>query len=674
MAFGPWRPDDNGREGHDGPVARGVPIRPPGGPVALETASDRRRLAMRVRILEWGTYVLLFLLLLGFWQLQVVQGAYYERAANENQTRRTRVRPARGLIVDRMGRVLASNRASYEVALIREAIRDEGAVLAWLSTVLDEPVEVLQARLDAQRGARGFQPLVVASGVTPERVFRIEARRREYPGLLVQVAAQRYYPEGRTAAHVLGHVGEISPRQLEGWDERFRMGDIVGQQGVERVYNQDLFGQAGTKLAVVNNVGREVGVLEQDPPEPGETLVLTIDLDLQQRIEEIFAGARGAAVALDVNTGGILAMVSAPAFDPNAFATRFSAEGWEALTSDPALPLTNRALQAGLPPGSVFKLVMATAGLEEGVITPSTRYFCPGGKNLYGRFYRCLGEHGSIDVTNALAYSCNSFFYELGVKLGRERIVKWAERLGFGGLTGVDLPDEQRGVVPSDEWLRETGLPYYPGDTVSVAIGQGRLQVSPLQAAHMAAVVSSGFVRPPHLLARIEESSGVGGARVYSPVARPAEFTESTRQTVLRGMAGSVAYGSSGRARLRSVQVGGKTGTAQVASAERVAEDNADRPYELRNHAWFVAVAPVEQPEIALAVYLEHGGSGGRNAAPVGAHILAAYFDLPVEDVFFREIPPFAQPDPPAEPGTPGGVAAGDSVAVGGHDGEGAGR
>lgn len=664
MSPGPWRPDDTGRA--DGPIrGRSVHRSPGSRPLALETPADRRRLIERVRIVEWMVIGLVLALILGFWHLQMVSGAHYAELATENQLRRTRVRPARGLILDRNGAVLASNHASYEIALIREAMTDEESVLVWLAEVLEVPVDVLRARLESQRSLPRFRPAVVAANVPQDRVVAIEARRREHPGVTVQVVTQRYYPYGAAAAHVLGHVGEVSPRQLDAWGDRFRMGDIVGQQGVERVYNDDLAGSAGTRLAVVNSVGREMRTLQQDPPEPGETVVLTLDIALQQRVEELFAGHRGAAVVLDVATGGILALASAPAFDPNAFAVRFSAEEWSALLRDEAKPLSNRALLASLPPGSVFKLVIATAGLEEGVIGPDTTFFCPGGKTLYGRFFACLGQHGSLDVVNALAYSCNSFFYELGVNLGRERIVKWAQRLGFGDLTGIDLPDEQPGLVPSDEWLERAGRRFYAGETVSIAIGQGLLTVSPLQAAQMAAVVATGLVREPHVLARVEESSGDHfGGRSYMPVARPAEFTERTRQLVVRGMAGSVAYGSSRRARLDTVAVGGKTGTAQVAAAGNVARNDEDRRFELRNHAWFVAVAPIDDPQVALVVFLEHGGSGGRNAAPIGGEILATYFGLPPEQVTYREIP--IAPAAPRDTDVPVGEDPVDEPAAGG--------
>lgn len=640
MTAGPWRSNPGGRARERSRKARAFYGAERLQRRALETDADRARLAARVRVVEWTVAAAVLILLLGFWQLQLVHGAHYAELADNNQLRQTRIRAARGLILDRNGEVLATNRASYEVALIREAVEDETAVMEWLSTVLDQPLATLRARIDTQRRLPRFMPAVLASGVSQDKVVTIQARRREYPGVIVQVGIQRYYPRGTMAAHVLGHVGEISPRQLATWGSAYSMGDIVGQLGVEGVYNDDLAGAPGSKLAVVDSSGREVRTLEQQPPDPGRTVILTLDVNLQERIEALLRGRKGAVVVLDANTGGILALASSPSFDPNAFAARFSVQDWQALIQDPERPLRNRTLGANLPPGSIFKLVVATAGLEEGIITPRTRYFCPGGKTFYGRFFDCLGQHGEVNVVQALALSCNSFFYELGVRLGRERIVKWASRLGLGNVTGIDLPQEQSGLIPSDEWLQSTGRRYYPGDTVSISIGQGMLQVSPLQLAHLVSIVATGFVRQPHLLYRVEEpSAGRAAARTHTLLARPAEFRESTRRVVLRGMAGSISYGTSRQARLQPIQVGGKTGTAQLASSERVAEKDEDRPEHLRNHAWFVAVAPIQEPEIVLAVFLEHAGGGGAVAAPLGGQVLASYFGVPADQVGYREIP-----------------------------------
>lgn len=635
---GPWRPDDVGRTEREPRPDRSVHRAPRMGPRALERAEDRRRVMDRVRVLEFGLVFIAIALLLGFWQLQVVHSNEWTERAEANQHRTSRVRPARGLILDRNGEILATNQASYEVALLRESVTDEDVALEYLAATLDEPVDVLRERLQSQRGVPRFRPVVLASGISAETVVKIRARQREHPGVLVRIEPRRFYPMGTTAAHVLGHVGEVSPRQLTTWGDPYRMGDIVGQQGVESVYNSALNGLPGERYALVNSLGREVNVLREDPPRPGETVLLTIDAGLQRRAEELLAGRRGAVVALDVRTGGILTMASAPGFDPNLFATRFSRAEWDALSTDPTKPLQNRALQVVHAPGSIFKIVMAAAGLEEGLITANTTYFCPGGRTFYGNRFGCLGEHGDINVVDALAYSCNSFFYELGYRLGRDRIVKWAQRFGLGAVTGIDLPNEEGGIVPSDDWLRQVGRRYYAGETISLAIGQGPIAVSPLQQAHLAATAATGFVRQPHLLMGVERSALDAPLRNPVPpaVATPAAFSERTRQTLLRGLAGSIRYGSSRRAGLASTAVGGKTGTAQVASRSRVAEENEDRPEHLRNHAWFIAVAPLENPEVAIAVFVEHGGSGGGVAAPIGGELLAQHFG---DEIAFRELP-----------------------------------
>ena len=635
---GPWRPNDNGRIGLKQRPERSAHRAPLLGLRALETAADRQRITNRVRVLEGLAVALVLALLLGFWQTQVIHGSEYTSLAEDNLWKRSRVRPSRGLILDRNGEILATNRPSYEVALIRELINDEEGTLRWLSTVLHEPQEVLQKRLDRQRSTARFRPVIVASGIPEEHVVRIEARRLEHPGVAVQIHAQRFYPRGVTAAHVLGYVGEISPQQLESHSERFSMGDIVGQLGVESIYNNDLTGEAGSRLAVVNSVGREIRLENEEAPLPGETVVLALDIDLQERVEELLANRRGAAVVLDTTNGGVLALASSPTFDPNEFADRFSLEQWTSLLQDPAKPLHNRSVRAGQPPGSVFKLVLATAGLEEGIISSNTTFFCPGGKTFYGRFFSCEGQHQNVNVVQALAHSCNSFFYELGVKLGRERIVRWAQRFGLGTTSGIDLTEEQGGIIPSNEWLAANGRRYYPGETVSLSIGQGPLAVSPLQLANVAATAATGYIWRPRLLMRIERASS-DGARSYSSEQQPAPFSKATRELLTRGMAGSVAYGSSWRAQLPTVDVGGKTGTAQVASSARVAENNEDRPEHLRNHAWFVAAAPIDNPKVAVAVYLENGGSGGQAAAPIGGEILASYFGKPIEETTYQQLP-----------------------------------
>jgi penicillin-binding protein 2 len=576
-------------------------------------------------------------LLLGFWRLQVVHATRYRELAENNRRRDELVRAPRGLITDRNGFLLAANRPAYNVMMIREEVPDRESTLAWLSTVLSQSVPELEGRLARQRGIPSFRPVVIAEDVSMTIVAAIEARRREYPGVRIQPEQKRYYPEHTLAAHVLGHVGEITRQQLDSWGrDRFHLGDIVGQNGLERVHNDALAGWAGERQVVVNSAGRTVRVLDQVAPDPGKTLVLTIDARLQADAEAQLADKRGAIVVLDAQTGGVLALASSPTFDPNIFAARFSATEWEALITDPADPLQNRALQSHYPPGSVYKLIMAIAGLERGIITPQTSVFCPGGRTIYGHYYGCLaGGHGRVSLQSAIGRSCNVYFYELGRQLGREAIVETSQRFGLGARTGIDLPNEDAGTLPTDEWLaaNRDGR-WYPGETIVLSIGQGPIDATPIQLARMVAMLGSGLQVRPHLVLREEEAAasalraGIDTSTRPSSVPRPLQVSTAHRRLVLDGMWAVVNDNGTGwRARNPQVPFGGKTGTAQVASAAMTGPEE-DRPEELRNHAWFVGLAPVEAPEIAIAVLIEHGGGGGSAAAPVGGHVMSTYFDL----------------------------------------------
>lgn len=625
---GPWRPDDAGRGsagGEGGGWRRRLGFA--GGPLALENPAVRELLDRRLRVLEIGVVALACLLLLGFWHLQVVHGSHYAAQAEDNRLREPRLRPARGLILDRQGRVLANSRAAYQVAVVREDIDDLDATLAWLADVLRTTPDELRTRLDRYAAeVPAFRPVVVADDVPLETVATVEARRRDRPGVQVLVEAKRHYPNGTLGAHFLGHVGEIGARQLERRGAPYRMGDIVGQGGLERVYEGHLFGEPGLRQIVVDSSGRTVRVLQERPARPGSTLVLAIDLELQRVAEEQLRDRRGAVVVLDVSTGGVLAMASTPTFDPNDFASRFSLEDWRRLANDPRKPLQNRAILSTYPPGSVFKLVMAAGGLDHSVIDPSTTVFCAGGGNFYGRFFRCLAQHGTVDLRAAIARSCNTYFYEVGRRLGRERIVATAEALGFGRPTGIDLPDEGPGILPSDRWLAAQGRRWMPGETISVSIGQGVLGVSALQLAHMAASLASGKLRRPRLLGHVEDPTT--GRSVLEPGSTPTDLPvePAARQAILDGMRRSVLSGTSGRARLPGLEVGGKTGTAQVASLDRVGP-NDSRPEELRDHAWFVGLAPIDDPDVVVAVFVQHGGSGSVTAAPIARAVLDAYFN-----------------------------------------------
>lgn len=626
---GPWRPDPSG----DSSGSRKRPIfrRGWGGrsETTLESPLLRNRLTGRLHVAEGVVILMVTLLLFGFWHLQVVHAAHYLELAENNRRRNLVVRAPRGLITDRNGLLLAANRPAFNVAIVREEIDDRQATLEWLADLLGEAAADLEARLSEQTRIPVFQPVVIAGDIDQGLVSAIEARSREYPGVIIQPEHKRQYPKGLVAAHVLGRVGEINRAQLDAWEPgRYRPGDIVGQNGLERVHNDSLAGRAGNEQVVVNSAGRTVRVVNQVAPQPGNALTLTLDLPLQQHAEALLEGKKGAIVVLDVNTGGVLALAAAPTYDPNMFARRFSPREWTALTDDPAQPLQNRALQNSYPPGSTFKLLMAVAGLEHGLITPETTVFCPGFGTYFGKRFDCNvpGGHGTVNLESAIARSCNVYFYELGQKLGRERIVEVAQRYGYGARTGIDLVGEIRGVLPTDEWVgRRRGANWYGGETISLSIGQGPIDITPLQLAHMAATLATGVKITPHLVKAEEDPAG-------RPVPVPAAARKDVyldplhRQAILRGMSASVNQnGSSRRAKNPDIEFGGKTGTAQVASSAAAGPEE-ERPEELRSHAWFVGIAPIDDPEIAIAVFIEHGGGGGVAAAPVAGELLTAYF------------------------------------------------
>jgi penicillin-binding protein 2 len=437
------------------------------------------------------------------------------------------------------------------------------------------------------------------------------------------VVPLRSYPLASAAAHALGRVGEISERQLQLPEFKgLVQGALVGQAGIESQYNRALMGRDGFRRVVVNSRGLEVMEAERQPPEDGPSLTLTIDAGLQSAMEKAFAGRAGSAVALDPRTGEILAMASTPAYDPNLFTTGIDASLWARLANDPLTPLMNRVIQGAYSPGSTFKLIASTAALEEGVITPATTFYCPGFLNVYNTTFHCTPRgHGMMDLRHALANSCNVYFYQVGIRLEIGRLAKWATLMGLGAPTGVDLPHEGSGLMPSPEWkMRLFDTPWYPGETVSVAIGQGQVSATPLQMARVAALIANGgrLVRP-HLV----KGGGVDPAGLAP---RPLGIHPETVAAVKEGMRAVVAEGTGWRARLQTVEVCGKTGSAQVVSKSRL--EKSPDAHDLLPHGWFLAFAPANDPTIALAVLVEHGRSGGESAAPVARQILAHYFGV----------------------------------------------
>ena len=528
-----------------------------------------------------------------------------------------------------------------------------------LSAVADLDPSDVKASVDRQRGEPSYRPIVVVEDASLAQVAAITARRLDFelPEVVVEEVPTRQYPTDALAAHLFGYVGQASDAQLGGG---IQQGSIIGQSGVERVYNKLLMGEDGAKRVVVNSLGREIRTLDKVEPVEGRRVQLTIDYDLQKAAEDGFrhAGFNGAALIMDPRNGEVLTYVSLPAYDPNAFASGIDRATWASLNTDKLRPLQNRVIQGRYSPGSTFKIVVAVAGLEEGIIDDNYRTHCAGGAYFFGRFFKChlKGGHGTVDVRHAMEKSCNVFFYTVGNQLGVDKIYKWAEKLGMTGKTGIDLPNEQESIIPNSEWKRRrTGERWYPGETISVSIGQGQVSVTPASLAMMISTVANGGTRvTPHLVRAVDEG---GGWRTVEPaaVADKVAFRPETLSALHDGLWMVVnASGTGGRARIPGRDVAGKTGTAQVISNQgrQAARGTTDR--DLRDHGFFVFFAPKDNPVIAGVIYGEHNEHGFLGA-PIAKHVIETYYakqeGKPLPVLTPKNSPPLPpEPDPDSPP------------------------
>jgi len=602
----------------------------------LQDYYEARRLNTRIHVIQVLFGAVLVLYLFAFWYLQIVKVDYYRRLSDNNRLRRVTIMPLRGVITDAEHRVLANNRVAFNVRLDREKVTDMKTFFPRLAGILEMPESTLRDRIARYRGRPVFEPVVLKEDVDLAEAAYIESRRLELRGLSVEVESRRNYLYGPLAAHALGYVGEVSEDQIKTDPSgEYELGEIVGKDGVERQYDEDLKGDKGWKQVVVNSLGREIQEIEAGrKPDPGRALRLSLDLDLQRALEAAYADEAGSAVFLDPASGAILAIISRPAYDPNVFAHRFSQDIWGGLVNDPRRPLQNRVSMSKFAPGSVFKIVMSIAALEDGIATPARGDHCTGTWRFGEKVYQCWavrkGGHGYLTMREAIIQSCNIYFYHLGNDMGIDRISKWAHRFGFGEPTGVDLPHEESGTVPDPDWKRRTVLRdpiWHPGETISVSIGQGAIEVTPIQMAMFAAAIGNGgTLYRPHLLLSREVREGIEEDERQDYVIRRVELRPRTLEVIRDAMWGVVNEdGTGGRAKIAGRDICAKTGTAQVFRASR--DIDADKlPKDKRDHAWFVGFAPKDNPRIAWAVFVQNGGHGGTTAAPIARAVLERFF------------------------------------------------
>ncbi|MEE2778555.1 MAG: penicillin-binding protein 2 [Acidobacteriota bacterium] len=591
--------------------------------MVVDPQERRRQLVVRTWQLAALGVLLFCAVIVGYWYMQVVRGAYYRELAENNRLREEPIQGPRGLILDRHSRPLVENVPSYHLMLDRSRSAELAESVHFMAKRLDITTKEVEARLESYSAVASFRPILVAEDLSLDQVAGFEAMNLEHPEFEIEVLQRRFYRHGTQLAHVMGYLGEASVDDLAR-RAGLRPGDLVGARGIERAYDPLLRGVDGARVVVVDHRGKLVEEHGRVAAQPGNDLQLTLDLDLQQEAERFFEGQVGSAIALDPRTGEILAMVSSPSYNPNAFARRLDSREWQAIVDDEHHPLQNRSVQNSYPPGSVYKIVTAIAALEENVVTPDDTYYCSGSTRIHGGRRRCWkrGGHGTVNLRQALQHSCDVFFYHLGPRLEIERIADWSRRLGLGVETGIDLHGEKPGLVPDKEWaLRARGTMWYPGETVSVAIGQGPLLVTPLQAAVMVATVANGGdVVTPHLV------------KDYArPPRRRVQLSPETL-AVVRGALQDVVDSGTGRsAAVAGMTVAGKTGTAQVVS-QATQIDSADLPYEIRDHAWFASFAPVENAELVVVVFVEHGGHGSSAAAPLAKILYERHFRFLPDD------------------------------------------
>ena len=604
--------------------------------MALNTGwSGSPALKKRFIIASLAALAIFVLLFLRLWYLQIIQADTYQALSEKNRTRYIPIAAPRGPIIDRDGHMLVDSRPAFRIAALRQEVEEPEKLLIRLAELLDIDLAILQKRWAAGLRFPRYRPVPLADDVSRRVLERVMEHSFELPGILTEVRPVRFYPYGESAVHLFGYLAEITEEELRAGPYRaYHGGDFVGKNGLEKAIEPYLNGIPGEQRVEVDVQGKKLRILKTQEPVPGNRVTLTINRDLQLATEEAFGDQAGAAVALDVHTGEVLAMVSKPDYDPSLFARGITGKEWVELLHNPLDPLQNRALKGQYPPGSIFKIVTALAALESGQATAHTKVNCQGELTVGNRTFRCWkrGGHGITDLKKALQESCDVWFYEVGQQVGIDRIADMARRLGLGTPTGLGLAGERKGLIPDQQWKQQKfNDRWYRGETLIASIGQGYILTTPLQlATMMATVANGGTVLRPYLVKRIEDMDGKIQQEPQPQIVQLAHLNQSQLEAVRHGLEAVVnePHGTAWMSRIKELPFAGKTATSQVVHQRKRRKQDAEIPYRLRDHALFTAYAPAANPEIAVAVVVEHGSHGSSAAGPIARAMFVNYFKL----------------------------------------------
>ena len=593
-------------------------------------------LKKRVDIATAVIIVFIALLIARLWFLQIKKGEEYVKLSENNRIRIQQIQAPRGNILDRFGRVIITNRPYFNLVWTKEDAPNPDEVIKRIAQILNEDISNLLTCIREASGQPRYMPILLKEDIDWKTLVYIENHHFDLPGVRVEAVPSRDYLYGNMASHLIGYLGQISKEELENPKNiKYQGGDLIGKMGIEKLFGKELRGEKGYRYLEVDVLGFEQQILQHQDPLPGNDLQLTIDIDLQQTAEKAMEGVGGAVVAMDVNTGKLLALVSAPPLKLEEFVGGISTKEWQEHLNDPLHPLIDKTIQGQYPPGSTYKIITALAGLGEKIITPQTVFYCNGGLNIYNRRYGCWKSagHGAISIQRALSESCDVYFYQVGQRVGVDRLAAYAESLGLGQKTGIDLENEKPGLTPTSAWKKKKkNEPWQDGETLSVAIGQGFNLATPLQICRMtAALVNGGKLYKPQIIEAIKDPEGATLEKIQPDLLGSVYGSAQDRNLIIKGLIDAVntRHGTAGNAKISTITVGGKTGTAQVIRMSKfksIPESQLPRKY--KDHAWFTCFAPAEKPEIAVTVLVEHSGHGGSVAAPIAKKVLEEYFKV----------------------------------------------